>query len=331
MNAADERAVFLRERLRGEGLLTAEVAARLEVPWRYHRLVAYCVFFLLTAAGVGAFYGLCHAFDATYPGVITAVFAIVLAEYLIGARRWFHTGVEAALWLGALFAAVNDLPSSGEPEAILVLAAVFAVAGARVRNPLFGAAATVCVAYYFEERFDLGVVAAIAIAILAMLALLRTWRRPTTEWLFIATALVLPIAGWFMADEIWRTVTIILYTGFAVVAFTLGLTRRHHAYFFAAMIGASIAAIDIGRTVTFLRLEARLALGGAALLAATFALSRLLRDKTEGFVTTPRRNPADSLTLLGTVATQPAADASPDSDTLGGGGQFGGAGASGNY
>ena len=331
MNAAEERAVFLRERLRGEGLLTAEVAARLEVPWRYHRLLGYCVFFFLTAVGVGAFYGLCHAFEASYPGVITAVFAIVLAEYLIGGRRWFHTGVEAALWFGALFAAIRDLPSSGQPEAILVVAAVFAVAGARVRNPLFGAMAAVCVAYYFEERFDLGVVAAIAIAILAMLALLRTWRRPTTEWLFIATALVLPIAGWFMADEIWRTMTIILYTGFAVLALALGITRRHHAFLFAAMIGASIASIDIGRTLTFFPLEARLALGGATILAATFLLSRLLRDKTEGFVTTPRRNPADSLTLLATLATQPATEAPPDSDTLGGGGQFGGAGASGNY
>lgn len=329
MNAADERAIVLRERLRDAGLLNADVAARLEVPWRHHRIVAYLVFFVLTALGAGAFYWFCDVLDFQYPGVITAVVAIAIAEALIHGARWFHTGVEAALWLCGLFAAITDLPSSGEPEALLVIAGVCAVAGLRVRNPLFGAVAAAVVAHYFERRFDLGVVAALVIAAAAMFALLRRWRRPTTEWLLIAIVLLLPVTGWVDADEMWRSTTIALYATLAVLAFAMAIARRHHAFFFAAMIATAIASTELGKVLHTIPLEARLAFGGATLLAASFAIHRLLRNRTEGIVVTPRRE-SEALAILATLATQPAHDA-PAETQKSGGGEFGGAGASGSY
>ena len=64
-----------------------------------------------------------------------------MAEWLIRQRRFFGTGIESALWIGALFAIIFSLPSSGKPEALLVFAAACAMAGLRVRSAVFGTAA----------------------------------------------------------------------------------------------------------------------------------------------------------------------------------------------
>jgi hypothetical protein len=213
MNVEHERHHVLRERLEREKLLTPAIAARLEQPWRTNGLLVQAIFFVLTCIALGAFYMLTDR-----SGFLTGVLAIAAAEYLIGRLRWSFTGVEAGLWLGGLFALISELPDSNRPEALLVFAAACAVAGARVRNPLFGAAAAGLVVTYLEERADLGVVAALVISALALLALTRTWRRPTTEWLFIATALIVPFVGYDHADREWRDVTIILYAAFAAFA-----------------------------------------------------------------------------------------------------------------
>jgi hypothetical protein len=281
MNVQHERNFHLRTKLRG-----TRAAAQLEVPWKTNGIIAQCVFFLLTCVALGASYALIHVFDVSMPGLIIGVAAIVLAEYLIGARRWFFTGVETALWGGGVFAALTELQPSDKPEAWLVLAAASAIAGARVRNPLFGALSAILVMIYCEKRFDLGVVSALVITLIACLALLRTWRRPSVEALWIALALVMPIAGRFTADKEWRTMTIALYATLGAIALALGIARRHHAFFLTAMIALGIAAMDVGERVNA-SLEAKLAVAGALLLVIAFALSRALRDRTRGFVLTP--------------------------------------------
>ena len=77
--------------------------------------VLHIVFFLLTAAGAGAFYGFCHLVDIPKPGLITGLLAIVVAEVLI-ANRWFWSGVEGALWLTGAYALISELPRSGTPR-----------------------------------------------------------------------------------------------------------------------------------------------------------------------------------------------------------------------
>jgi hypothetical protein len=322
MNAQHERNLHLRDRVK---------PAQLDVPWRTNGLVAQIVFFLLTCVALGAFYGLLEIIDGPSAELVVGVAAIALAEYLIGARRWFFTGVETALWFAGVFALISALPSSGKPEAMLVLGAGAAIVGVRVRNPLFGAVAGVFVMLYFEKRFDLGVLAALAIALLACIALLRTWRRPTTEGLWIALALLMPIAGLFTADEGWRDVTVILYAMLGVIAFVLAITKRHHALFLTAMIAFGVAATDLAARIAT-PLEAKLALGGASLLAIVFAVSRVLRDRTAGFVLTPAQLTTldETMEIGATIALQPVA-ATPEVQAATGGGSFGGAGASGDY
>lgn len=334
MNAQHERNYFLRAHLRSDGLLSDSIAAQLEMPWRANGLLAQAAFFLLTCIGLGAFYGLLHVLDMGGEGIVAGLAAIVLAEYLIGARRWFFTGVEAALWLGGLFSLISELPSSGKPEAMLVLAAACAVAGARVRNPLFGALAAIFIVEYFERRFDLGVLCALVVALGACMALLRTWRRPTTEALWIALALVMPIAGRFSADSAWRDTTIVLYAIFGIIALSLAVARRHHAYFLAAMISLAIAGGDLAEKLTAPE-EAKLAVAGALLLSIAFAVSRTLRGRTHGLVLTPiQLTPFDDAVETGaTLTLQPTTSAppAPEPQPVGGGGGFGGAGASGDY
>ena len=331
MNAQHERNFFLRARLRGDGVRSDGIAAQLDVPWRTNGLLAQAAFFLLTCIGLGAFYGLLHVLDTGGEGLVAGVAAIALAEYLIGARRWFFTGVEAALWLCGVFALISELPSSGKPEAMLVLAAAGAIAGARVRNPLFGALAAIFVVLYFEKRFDLGVLCALLIALVACIALLRTWRRPTTEALWIALALVMPIAGRFHADRNWRDTTIVLYAILGIIALSLAMARRHHALFLTAMISLAIAGADFAEKLTAPN-EAKLALAGSLLLLIAFATSRALRGRTHGLVLTPiQLTPFDDAAeIAATLALQPTAHA-PEPQPASGGGEFGGAGASGDY
>lgn len=318
MNVQHERAL-------AAGELTGVAA---DVPWRTYGLFPQIVFFILTSFGMWAFYKL---FDEN--GILTGVVALALAEYLIRRHRWWRTGVESALWGGGVLALISELPASGKPEAMLVLAAGAAVAGFRVRNPLFGALAAGLTMEYFERKWDLGVLFALVCAAIAIALLARTWRRPSTEWLLIAIAIVLPLAGWPEADPKWRTTTIILYSGFGIVALIAALLKRHHAFFIAAAEGFGLAAIELARTLD-VPLEAKLASGGALLLALSLAVSRALRGRTRGFVATKEApvKHAELLEIAGTLIVAPSTSGSAaDSARPGGGGDFGGAGASGSY
>lgn len=338
MNAAEERAASLRARAaqwRRDGEIDAAaesaIAARFEQPWRTHGALLQLVFFALAAIGLGATLGFFKLFDIPLAGVFVGAAAIFLAEKLIRSWKWFSTGVEAALWLGGLVAAITELPSSGTPESLLVIASAFAVSGARVRNPILGCIAAVLVMAWAEWRFDLGVIAALLAASLAVVALLRTWQRASTEWLFIFTALALPIAGRFTAGLQWRTTTIALYAGYGVVVLTLALLKRHHALFFSAGIALAIAATDLGRTLAAPP-EALFAAAGASLLTLSFVFARALKGHTRGLVSTPASLTSmdGALEVAGTLALQPQAQAPPPAAGTGGGG-FGGAGASGDY
>lgn len=314
MNVEHERALRLRALVPG---------APVEVPWRTHGILLRAVCFGLTIAAVIALY---YVIDER--GLITGAAAIAIAELLIHARRWWWTGIEEALWIGGVFAAITDLPQSGTPEALLVLAAGAAIPGARMRNPLFGALAAIFVVAYFEKKWDLGVLAALVLATVALFALLRTWRRPSTEWLWIATAVALPVAGRFYADEVWRNVTILLYGAFGALALFLALRFRHHALFFSGAIGIAIAGIEAGRMLAA-PLELKLAATGAFLLAGAWVAARALRERTTGLVATPSRLTQfdDQLELVATTAL-PRGEFDQKMES---GGEFGGAGATGKY
>lgn len=320
MNVRDERALWMRWRL----------GVPAEVPWRTFGPLMQLVLFVLTALAVASLgFLLDEALALPHAGVIAGLAALAVAESLIRLRRWFFTGVEAALWGAGLFGIVIDDGSRSSPYGLLAFAVAAAIAGRRVRSPILGAISAAFVVAWFETH-DLGVLAALVIGLAAMIALLRTWRRPSTEFLWIALVIVMPAAGRFAADPIWIRTTIFLYAIYAVVAFALALGKRHHAYFCAGGVALGIASVDFARTYhLLLPLEAKLALGGAILLGGSWLVSRALRERTTGFVTRPESlTGLDDFVELAATAGIPQASFEPARE---GGGQFGGAGATGKY
>jgi hypothetical protein len=295
------------------------------VATRGYGLLAQLVFFVLTAIGVLVFY------QFTDAKLVTAALCLILAEFLILGRRWFFTGVEAALWIGGLLAALQALPNTGAPEAKLLIAGAFALAGARVRQPLFGAVAAYFVTDYLEARFDLGTVAAIVIGAGALAALWRTWKRPTTEWLFVALVVGMPFVAAEHADVRWRPMTLALAVSYAAAALGCGIARRHHGMFAGAAAGAIVAGITLHDLLDPPK-ELSLAVAGTLLMTAAFLVSRALRGRTRGFVMTPVElsEIGDAIETMGALAAAPSAGNPPERRPEGEGG-FGGAGATGDY
>jgi hypothetical protein len=328
MNASEEREQSVRRRFPREAAATFGPSA-----WRANGVLVQIVFFILTCLAMGAAYLFIQVFSMPLAGVVIGVASIVVAEVLIRRGKWFGTGVEAALWFGGLFAMITELPSSGSDESLLVLGSAAAIAGARVRNPVFGAVAAGFAIQYAENKLDLGVIAALAVALFAGLMLLREWQRPSTEWLWIALVLVAPIVGRVHADVQWRPVTIASYATFGLLMFTLAVLRRHHALFAAGAIALGIALVDVAERIP-LPVELRLATSGLFLLGGSLLLSRLLRDQRRGIVTMSEEPTAldAAVEMLGTVAAAHAShvEGAPEAKPSGGG-EFGGAGASGSF
>lgn len=324
MTADQERARSIRAKQ--WPVARAVLDAELPETWRGNGVLAQVVFFLLTCAAIGAFYALTDA------ELLTAALCIGLAEFLIRVRRWYGTGIEGALWIGGLFAALSALPSTGAPEAMLLVAAAAAIAGWRVRNPLFGVAAAWFVAEYCEEKWDLGTVVALVIAAAALVALYRVWRRPSTEWLFIFLLIVMPLAGLDHTDHEWAQVTILLYSALAALAFASALVKRHHAMLAGAATAAAGAVFTMHEHLD-LREELTFSVAGAVLLLASWITARRLRGRTHGFVVTPASLTAfdDDLQTLGTIAVATPSAGNPPEQRPEGGGGFGGAGATGDY
>jgi hypothetical protein len=340
MNAAEERAQLIQERAtrwrRAKLIDKAQETAvdqQFAHPWRANSLVLQAVFFVLTAIGVAATYGLFSVFSMPRPGIVTGIAAIVAAEMLV-ARRWFRTGVEAALLLAGLIALITELPSRGTPESMLVIAAAFVIPAVRLRQPFFGAVAAVLIMMWSESRFDVGLVVGLIMAAVAAIALVRPRLRASTDLFLILITLVMPIAGRVAADEKWRVMTIVLLFVYAAVVLFLGIRHREHALFFSSLLAATIATYDASRLMRLVP-EAKFAIAGALLLAIAFAVNRALRDRTNGFVLrdetfTPHD---DSLEIAATLAMQPGVARPPavEPAPAPGGGGFGGAGASGDY
>ena len=317
----DERMMELRSR----GLPTAP-----RVPWRSSGLFLSLVFFVLTSLGVGATYAFFHLVAAEVAW-LTTVLCIALAEYLIGVRRFFGTGVESALWFGGLLVLIPELPGKGSNEVILVIAAAAAVAGLRVRNALFGALAAVLVMVYlaFDDRVDAAAWTGVGLSIVALAALAREWKRPSTDRLWAALLIIPSIASMMWSLSAWWA---LVYVTVAIICMGAGLLMRIHAPFMAAGVYVVLAAsIAVAHDFLPLTREWSLIVSGAILLTTSAIVARDLREKTRGIVVSPDALTAfdEEIQILGTIAAQPRAAAPVAAE--GGGGRFGGAGATGDY
>ena len=333
-DVAEERKEALRRRAktwRSAGLISEDQERVIDesssTRWRSSGIFLSIVLFVFTLLAVAATFFL---FDE---GWITAVLAIVPAELLIRRYRFFGTGVESALWIGGLFAWIFGLPSEGKPEALLLLAAASAVAGFRVRNALFGALAAVfVVSYLILKNWDAAaVVVAIGISMVALAALFREWQRPSTEMLFAALLVISPIAGAFASDgsAAWS----MLYFLAGATCALVGLRTRQHAPLIAAIVYLAITiGILAAHDLLPLRGEWNAIAGGAILLLFSALMTRALRSRRTGIVVAQDQLTSvdEALQIGGTLVMQPKADAPPQGRPEGGG-QFGGAGATGKF
>lgn len=330
-SVAEERELELRERAKKWGVA---IDNRVNIPWRSNGLFLSIVLFGFTLLALAAMFWLFSEWELP-KGLFTAIIALGVAELLILRFRFFGTGVESALWIGGLFAWIFGLSGEAKPEVLLLFAVASAIAGFRVRNPLFGAVAAVFVIVYVSER-EWRIAAAaggVAISLAALLALTRVWQRPSTEMLMIALLIIPPIAGVTAAEDLTAWWAIV----FLAAAFTcvfVAVRHRMHAPFIAAVVHSSIAVgILAMHDLLPLRAEWRAIVGGAILLGVAALISRALRGRTRGIVVTP-----DTLTsfdeefqLAATLALQPKSETPPPEGPSGGGGRFGGAGSTGEY
>ena len=330
---AEERAMAAQRRVAAAvsaaGAERRPGAAAATQRWRSHGPFAALVFFFFAAIGVFAAHLLLEALDV--PTAIAGFAAIAVAELLI-ARKWFGTGVESALWLGGLFSSIFSLPGEGKPEAILLFAAASALAGWRVRNPFFGALAAVFVVAYLGVKDWRGAAQATAliIAAIACAALAREWRRPSTEWLWIAMLVAMIPTAYYAGGGLSFQAPAFFIA--AAVLLACGIRMRHHA-----PLVASAVALVIGGGEWFERsdapIELLLALSGTLLMTIAYVVSRALRGRTEGWVTTPMQltGADDALEQVSVIAVAPHVQPQEPAGRREGGGSFGGAGATGEF
>ena len=290
--------------------------------WKRKSLLVEIVFFFLTTIAIGA--------ASIFPGVVVLVVCVGVAEWLIQGKHFWRTGIESALWIGGIYSFIFHLPHSGRPEALLVLAAGAALAGFRVRNALFGTLAACLVLAYFEERHWPMLIFAFAISILALFAQTRARRRPSTDRLWQMLLLVMPVAGYIALIVSNMSETWMVFLPLSAICAFVGIRWRLRVPLIASAIALTIAAIDAKLP---LALETQLIIGGAIALAVAAAVTRVLRRRTTGFVLDiPGQSDLEALMIAGGQAILPvphSTAAAPQMTPQGG--DFGGAGASGNF
>lgn len=307
-----------------------DAAIGLPTRWRSHKAWVAILFFVFTTIGVAALYFLFDEHDLA-KGPLVLVVSIGTAELLIVALRWFGTGVESALWISGLFAAICALPGPPRTEALLLFAAAAALAGARLRNPWLGGIAAVFAIEYADDKAVAAVATAVVISIVALLMLLRVWRRPSTERLWCVLLIVCPVAAALFTDEApERHHAIVPWTLLGALALFVGIRKRHRAVLAAGAIDLALAAVA-ARDLIPLPDEAKLAMAGVLLLATSVLLSRALRGRTQGMVTTPlgawNLEPMQALSALAVVSHGRAEENPQPAE----GGRYGGAGATGGF
>jgi hypothetical protein len=294
---------------------------------KHFGLKAEIAFFILTALAVQLLYWLCDLLIGKT--VIAAVIALAVAEWLIRRYGFWRTGVEEGLWIGGLIAFLRTLPESGHPQ--IALAAVFAIAGLRLRKALFGAAAAV-LAILWIEAIGFPVHALVGGFLAGAIAAAGAAAWPSM--LLSLVTVGAPLAGYVAySDHDFGALPGIaaLSLGFAIVNLIIGIATRTRAPLIAGAACAAMAAYEI-HPLIHVTPEAKFIGAGAILLAIATTLMRALRDKTSGIVVTPAK--AHELQELAQAAvTVPMAtpEAAGPPQTVSGGGEFGGAGASGDF
>jgi hypothetical protein len=292
------------------------------------------------------------------------------AEWLTVRKRLHASGIEEGLGvagfllIGAWFATLGDAGSGlyGGSARTLVLVLAVGAAGWRRLNPFVTTVAVLAfvdwlgstaVAHSLDSAIGRGMTAFIAglgIAALALVAGAHEFRRPSYDRMLDWLVATLPLAAYAQhaasGFDPFASVPVVTGTGrLATVALLLalgaallatGIRRRRHAPFLGFMGCVACLAVELW-TAGSLATETWLILCGLAALGAGALLDRLLRQPRHGLISAAlagREGPLDLLQTAGAalVAQRAGAESGTvEPVTDGGGGRFGGGGASGRY
>ena len=278
------------------------------------------------------------------------IISVVAAEWLILGRRHFSSGIEESLEVAGLtMLAIECWSRSGSSEYMgaAFLGIAFAVAGLRLLNPIFTTLSALAFVLSLNVAPLKGGFACYFIGLFALLAGRHLFRRPSYDLMLDYLVIVMPVAGylWSTRDSLFVG-TDYLHAGFlqwvvpascliyAAIVVVIGLRRRTHAPIIASMLCIACAAYEF-RRLTGLPLETRLILWGCVLLLISVILERYLRVMRHGITS---RQVLDNDDKAGILSIFGSAILTPQSTQLktaplfqGGGGQFGGGGASGKF
>lgn len=341
----EERLATLRGRLRAwkrsrliSGQQERILRERTRTRWTASSLIPRIVLFALTLVCVAAAYGLLDL--AGLPAkFVTAIVCIGTAELLMIRFGLFRAGPDEALYPAALLLLVTALPFQDRNEGMLLIGASFLLSGLRLRNGLYLTASIAAAVGYVSLSTDSREIAAflgLAVAFAALALLNREWRHPVWPRLFSWTVVLLPIMAWLLMTIEQRASRPWVMGATAIVALLMlfgGLAIRRHPPLIAGLLLSALTIAEWGSRLTF-PVHYRLLALGVAVGAIALLSQRILGARTEGVTAKPLAagdglqlaEPALAAAVAGTQL-RPAGEPRAE----GGGGRYGGGGASGEF
>jgi uncharacterized membrane protein len=355
---AEERWLELAARLRADRRLPWVIDRG--GGWRRLPLFTRAAFFVLGTVAASLTAGIFTIVHLDGSVFLAGLVLLGTAEWLILGRRFFGTGIEEALELAGLTMIVFQfLDGRGDPEFVrgaLLIAVAFLAAGLRLLNPLFTTLGALALTFVLGVRAGHGqsanealasAAACYALGAVALLLGRRTFSRPShdrmLDWLVIA----MPVAGFVWIEgrlPTSLTLATVRSSGvrelavlgvplaYGLASLLAGLRRRRHAPLIACLACIACVGYEL-RNLTGLALEFRLIVWGTLALIVTLVLDRWLRTPRGGVTSLPiaKRPQLLGLTELAAAASlTPSGAGAGDPRFSGGGGTYGGGGASGD-
>jgi hypothetical protein len=319
--------------------------------------VAFFMLGLVASMLVASIVGLLHA-----PQLMSALILIASAEWLIATHRLSNAGIEEALILSGLtaltFSLLDAIGGLHEVAAAVAATMVLALAGLRLRNPLFTTLAVIASTFAIALASDislwtpsirLGVSLYCYVVVLLALGFgAREYRRPSHDHMLDWLVVIMPVIGYF-----WSTQDSLFFAGvdyryqlslanlyvvlapliLAALTLVVGLRRRSHAPLLAFMVCVACVAYEL-RALSGWSSQTRLIIWGGLTLIIAVSLDKWLATSRRGVTSSQlnnREGPLDLLQLVGVALATPHDQAASPPSMQGEGGQFGGGGASGRY
>jgi hypothetical protein len=344
----------------------AEVTARTG-GWRSTGLLARIAMFFLGLLAVALIGGI-MGFGGTITLLFSGLIAAFAAESLARGKRLFASGIEEGLCLGGWLLLAGwvvtlfdfaDVYAETFFAPVLIVAA--AAAGLRLLNPFITTMAAIAFARWAGwniaewpvfTAIGAGIPTLVIGGTIASIALWiggRPIQRPSHDRMLDWLAAALPItsysgaAAWMAFDPMHassfaagRWVVVLLLSALGVTMLIAGLRRRRHAPLLGFLGCLAGVAIEL-RFATGIATEAWLIGCGLLTLIAGVGLDRYLRESRNGFTSQrlmDRESPLDVLQTAGAAVLTHGSHVSapqPETSVTGGGGRFGGGGASGSF